>query len=235
MRQNTTIARDMTPPILLTECPGGGGHLWARLNPRWYSDSRARPRDVLWCSDHLVERAEHVKQAIGQAHQRSLVDYQKMPVPTTRRCMCQNPLTHPVNAVLPSGKFYRRLSRHGTESLDSQCKACRQAQSRAYRDSLPEEERKRRSRAAGQRHKAKKYRDRKKVKRQRSRRVPSQPLRSWLLDHEGVMDRLDPMDRAALRKMINDPERRHVEVDTVDRIAIDLGQPGLVTLLYAEE
>lgn len=237
MRQHSTPAREMTPPILVTLCPGGGGHLWARLNKRWSSDSRARPKDIMWCPDHYEERAEHVRQRNAEAHRLMLLEYQQQPVPATRSCLCKNPETHAVGAVLPSGKFYRRTSRHGTESLESQCKDCRRAQAQAHRDSLSKEELRRRARAADERHLAKKRKARKKLKNQRSRRVPLDPFRQWLLEQEdSALQRLTNDDRSLANKIIEErDDRAGIQVETVDRMALSMGQPGLVTLLYARE
>lgn len=238
------MARHMTSPVLLTHCPGGGGHLWTELNPRWYSDSRARPSSHKWCPEHHEERdAQKSRKLSKSAHERAK-QYAKLPMPKSRRCTSPNPEHHGPGAVLPARDFYKRRREDANGvfrivALDSRCKVCRRAERKAYVERVKdtvwfqESDRRRKKQDQAKRRKARRERAK-----EQDVRLHSQPFKDWLkefLKSKGAMTvselaAASGLDDGFFRKQQNGAKR--VMLSCVDRVGQASGHPELVNELY---
>src|SRR4051794_24769653 len=96
MRDNSTVARDFSPPVLIHECPGDGGHLWARINPRWTAENgktgRSRTDDTRrWCPEHYDERNAQRNEKLSDLAQQRFRIYGELPLPLTKKCLATAP------------------------------------------------------------------------------------------------------------------------------------------------
>jgi hypothetical protein len=229
MEPGTTARRKLTPPIVIVDCPGGGGHLWAKINPRWLDRGRGRgrppqQREVFWCPDHQDEKAEHIRERIQEAHHEKAKAYAELPPPATKRCTNPNPTTHEPGAVFPSGKFYRhtlkRSSGSTMEVLGSRCKDCvkkSNADRRAKEDKEAVREATRKRQAKW-----------------------SEPFRRWVIQHQKAtglgwaeMARSAKLESSVLLRIVK--SAKNVRLSTVDAIGLSCGYPDLVVKLYPME
>src|SRR3954465_69957 len=104
MEEGTTASRKLSPPLIMLTCPGGGGHYWMKVNPRWMmSKGKGRAshlRDTSWCPDHQEEKKAHVGRICGEVASRTARQYASQGLPETKRCAGKKPQTHDIGAVL---------------------------------------------------------------------------------------------------------------------------------------
>ena len=240
-----TTHRKASPPVMILYCPGGGGHYWARLNPRWYTDKHWWMRERQWCDEHQEEMEEQKRKKIGQAvHERSN-DFHKQPLPATRICCAPDPKSHARGAVLPASDFYLRKTKRRVDGashykLDARCKECRREDAREYHKNLTAEQRKQ----AGKKRNKARSRRRKALKKEQDRRLQLEPFRVWLeqyvrdtnVTHEVVEDRAG-LAKSTVTAIINGNNngRRYIAQSTVEKIAVGLDRPYLLSQLYGEK
>lgn len=235
----------MAPPIIFHECPGGGGHLWARLNPRWYTDAQNHQALKRWCPDHEEEKKQHISAAISASRKIQVAAYDALALPSTKRCTNPEPTTHLPGAVLASGKFYRRTSAErvdGSKSvvLDSQCKECRKEEIKRRRAEM-DPDKLRAQRAQWQRNMRKRNRkQRKKLRHQRDTQLEVRPFRVWLihvkeanfLTNQALCEILGVDEATTRRIMDHSSKRKFVAMSIVDRAATAFDDPGMPLRLY---
>lgn len=239
------------PPIVITHCPGAGGHPWARVNPRWtHERATAWPRAEMWCPDHEQEKRDHVSAALSKATHERYITYGQMPLPSTRMC-CNpdpDPAHHQPGAVLPSGKFYHRKDKvkiDGTRSelLDSRCKDCRRAEAQARRDGMTEEQRRAKARNASRNLRERRRRGREEHAAEKIPMVDAAPFRQWLLDHtaNGNIDDIRPSvhEMSKLAKVsphlitdIKRGDRKTLHLDVVDKVLTAYQHQHLLGVWY---
>lgn len=231
------------PPILIADCPGSGGHPWARIDPVWYSTTGHHGHGPMWCPDHSEERAKHIRDAIAESHARLRADYQAMPLPATRNCLSPNPVSHERGAVLPAGNFYRSRRQTATGetlSLDSRCKECRRAETNARWHALPPEERERRIRDRTAKDQAARKRGRKDLRNEADSRLALEPFAKWLrefMQETGLtfteIHLKTGVDESALQKYATRNGRKFIQRSTIDRVSTQMGiVPSLFVQLY---
>lgn len=237
--------RETHPPVLIVQCPGGGGHFWARLNTYFTEGKRINLADKYWCDDHQREKRSVVLESLRESSIRTAREYAKLPLPSTKRCNNPDPVAHPVGAVLPSGSFYRRWGKGANkhvEQLDSRCKDCRREESRIGREKRLEEDREsfnaaRRDWYVRNRVKAKKGRAR--LKKESDKEMPVGPFRSWLkramAQNDMTKEEIAAGSGVTVRtlfRVLEEEEKVSVRLSTIDAVGICLGHPGLVEYLY---
>lgn len=249
MRPNTTQARQLTPPVVIVTCPGGGGHLWAKINPKWVNTPKNRsrpphPLERFWCPDHQAEKAQHIRSRIIEVNAKRSAGYAALPLPITKRCTHPNPTIHEPGAVFPSGKFYRRIKYQpdGTTvvTLDSRCKMCKRQEQTAYRAAHNTEAdrviiRKRQAKGRARRKEA-----RKQLAQDRDKNLPIGPFREWLIQYQRdtsiplsvLSQKARPkLDKFTLSRVIS-RDSKYIRQSTVDRIGTAAGYPDLINHLY---
>lgn len=248
MEDNTTAARKMSPPVVIVTCPGGGGHEWAKINPRWLvpETGKGRPRSqrgTFWCPDHQDEKNLHIRTKIQESHKKVASEYAALPLPSTKRCSNPNPESHVPGAVFPSGKFYRRVSKRSDgsvyEVLHSRCKECIKRQNARHRESLDQEELRRKSREGWDRWKEKRDKDRLRLGREGDKWLPIAPFKEWWTAYYRASD--ESMSGIARRAGVNDVTLRNVacvelkeyiSMSIVDKVGVACGYPDLLYQLY---
>lgn len=240
MQLLTTFYRELSPPVIVVWCPGGDGHWWARLNPKWYQDSKYNLSSNFWCEEHQEEKEAFRNARLREAAVERARAYGALPLPITKKCANPNPTKHPKDAVLPSGKFYRRHAsgvNKGKYILDSRCKACRIDEVRKREEKWTPEQRKadreRRNESARRRreegHKAK--------KKDNDKRLPSEPLRKHLKKvlsesfNQTDLARAAKIDEGMIRHVLSG-NRKTIRTSSVDAIGRGLNDPGLLERLY---
>lgn len=254
MEQLTTRARQMSPPILFVECPHDGGHLWLEVNPRWYTSSRARPRDKKWCPDHRVQRDRYIAEVISTEQRNRARDYAELGPPTTKHCTNPNPTTHRPGAIFPAAKFYRRKGPKkvdGTHSeiLYSWCKECTRvdAARRAKADkehATPERkvELTRQHTERQRRYRDKRNAGRREYQKEKNVRLDATPFSKWLREY--MKDTGLSVTEVAEIGEVHDKTLRNVLSvngtptkvmrSIVDQVGVRCGHPELMNLLYGD-
>ena len=248
MEDGTTASRRMSPPVVIVTCPGGGGHLWARINPKWMASKPGRsrpphPREHFWCPDHQDEKKAHISKTLSESAKRTAREYAALPLPATRRCTNKSPKAHKPGAVLPSGKFYRmkRRRKDGTysEVLDSVCKECKKEQNRVYLASIPKDKLRRQTRIRQQAWRDRRREAAARIKSESDKQLPLAPFRSWLEDY--ILNSGEDMRAIALRADVHEDVVRHaknqkgrqfIRMSAVDKIGVACGYPDLLWQLY---
>lgn len=253
MRAGSSERRPMAPPILFARCPGGGGHWWAVVNPRYKTENGHTGRTngsqiEKWCDEHREEKRAYIARKLSQVTFDRYRVYEQLPLPATRMCVSPNPKSHRLHAVLPSGDFYHRKGAHRiddtqVEVLDSRCKQCRreEASARRQRDLKENPEGTRRRRRDWQRTARQKVKeDRLRMERETDREVPVEPIREWLIQRvNGVpvveYAALHGLEYMKLGRLMSDDRVRKVRLSTVDKIGIATGYISLSIDLYPPE
>lgn len=251
MKLNTTAARGMSPPVVIVECPGDGGHPWAKINPKWMAEKPGRsrpphPRERFWCPDHQEEKKAHVSKVLSENAIKTARAYSSMPLPATRRCTNKNPGTHDPGAVLPSGKFYRvkRRRTDGThsETLDSICKECKRAQNRAYAATVSKDDLRRKRRRYERNWRERRQEALKRIQFERDHMLPITPFKLWL---EGYIDNsLEDISKieeraglgvTTLNHILTNRTKKYTRMSTIDQTGVACGYPDLLWQLYPIE
>jgi hypothetical protein len=243
MRGQTTARRKLTPPVQICHCPGGGGHLWAGLNPRWYNEVGHPLNEEHWCPDHQEEKVQMQHARIGDAVSAAATFYNELPLPETRKCFNPAPTAHEAGAVLPAAKFYLRKSkkrRDGSQSikLDAQCKACRREQENERRANWTKEQKRRASKAAS----ARKRKRRRELRKQTDKQLELAPLREWLeqfvkdtgTTHDSIEHRAG-LSKSTVSALLTRNGKVYTNQSTVEKIAQALDRPYLLSQLYGEK
>jgi hypothetical protein len=233
----------MSPPVQILECPGGGGHYWAALNPRWYSDNRPMLRGRHWCPDHEEERSEQWKRSIGKATSARRQYYDDMPLPETKLCFNPDPQSHEEGAVLPASAFYVRKTKKridGSQALklDSRCKVCRREEENERRKNWTAKQRKR----ANKQSTASRRRRRNALRNEKDKRLELEPIRKWLeqftrdtgIEYEVIEARAGLGD-STISSMLTRNGRSYVSQSVVEKIAVGLDRPYLLSHLYGSD